>query len=55
LEKVKQDFGEKYHRHLQKSSTLFIKEKHAFLENNNLRLTTSGILIADIITAELFY
>ena len=54
LNKIKNDFPSSYFQHLSREIQVFLSTQKAFIENDQLRLTPTGILIADYLTAQLF-
>jgi len=56
LQKVEQEFGYDYARHISKESQIFLtNEELEFIENNIIRATPKGKLMADHIASELFF
>lgn len=55
LDKVSQDFGEKYQRYLLERAQKFIDQELLLVENNTLKATTKGLFLSDGISADLFF
>ena len=55
LQKVEKDFGYEYKQHiLKESQTFLVNEELEIIDNNTLRATNKGKLLADHIASELF-
>ncbi len=55
LTKIKNDFPPQYYHHLIKEIQVFLNTQKATIKDPHLCLTQQGILIADYLTAQLFY
>jgi oxygen-independent coproporphyrinogen-3 oxidase len=55
LERVKNDFGEKYSEYLENQSKKHIDQESLFLENQVLKTTKKGKFLSDGIAADLFF
>ncbi|HLU81396.1 MAG TPA: radical SAM family heme chaperone HemW [Flavobacteriaceae bacterium] len=55
LEKVKQDFGEKYYQYLSEQAQRFLEQELLVIEENTLKITHKGKFIGDGVSAELFF
>ena len=54
LQKIEQEFGEKYVNYLQNQSKKFLTQDLLYLENNILRTTKKGKFLSDGISSDLF-
>ncbi|HTO35285.1 MAG TPA: radical SAM family heme chaperone HemW [Flavobacterium sp.] len=55
LEKIKEDFGDKYYEYLMKSSEKLIKNQLIELKDQKITVTQKGKFLSDGIAGELFY
>ena len=54
LEKIKNDFGEKYIKYLEKQSEKYIEQELLYIENQVLKTTQKGKFLSDGISSDLF-